>query len=117
MESLTSDELNSFPPDIRVWVVIDKNDAGHVVQFPVDLEYRMGVFAFLRKEDAEHMKRLLEKYAGNLKKEWEIADDLLRDLGEGSKESRIPLHVLDEANSLDYFTRYVNDLNAYYGRE
>ena len=116
MKPLTAEELRALPPGTRGWMVIDKNDLKNSVQFPMDLEYHMAVFAFLRKEDAEHMKRLLDKYAEELKKEWDVADDLLWDLIEGSNESKTPLCVLDEANALDYFTRYINMLDAYYSR-
>jgi hypothetical protein len=116
MESLSSDELNQFPPDFRVWVVLDKATPDTYLLFPKDLLNELGVFAFLEKQDAEHMVRLLKEYGKQYTDmELGISHDLLRDLGIRSAASKTPLAVLNSENAMDYFSRFVNMLDRYYG--
>jgi|ERR1041385_1797097 hypothetical protein len=93
MEPLTADQLTALPSDARAWVILDTSNPKNYLTFPMNLDYDQAVFAFLDKEDAEHMVRLLQKYEPAQDKQLGIADDLLTD--SGSVEHKIPLVVLD----------------------
>lgn len=108
MEQLTSKELNEFPLDTLVWIMFDKANPDKHVGGPMNLDWDLALFAFLRKEDAEQMAHLIQKDFG-------VAQELLRDLGKASVERQIPLIVLDEANALDLFTRFPDMLDHYAG--
>jgi hypothetical protein len=64
MKPLTPEELNEFPPDELVWVMFDKADPDQHVTGPMNLDYELALFAFLEKDDAEHMARLIKKDYG-----------------------------------------------------
>lgn len=115
MDFLTPDQLNALPRDTRAWVILDTSHPEDYLTFPMNLDYDPAVFAFLEKQDAEHMVRLLQKYAPVQDKQLGIADDLLTDLGQGSVEYKTPLVVLDHENAMDFFTRCPDMLDAYYG--
>jgi hypothetical protein len=116
MKALSEEELNKFPADARVWIVVDKADTNGFLLFPMNLDYELGLFAFLEQRDAEHMARLLKEQNKNFKDiELEIRHDLLRSLGIESVESKTPLCVLDSKASMDFFTRYPNSLDGYFG--
>lgn len=114
MECLDQEELNKLPVDARVWVVLDKANPDIYLLFPMNLDWELGLFAFLEQRDAEHMVRLLKEYADDYKDmEMGIRHDLLRNLGIGSIESKTPLCVLDPTSAMDFFTRYVEMLDKY----
>jgi hypothetical protein len=92
-----------------VWVLYDAADPHHHVAGPINLEWELGVFAFLEKDDAEHMVRLTKKDFG-------IAQEVLWDLRMSSAKSNIPLMVLNSENALDLFVRWPDRLSEYYGR-
>jgi hypothetical protein len=116
MKSLSSEQLNQYPPDFRVWVVVDKAEPDGFLLFPMNLDDELGLFAFLEQQDAEHMARMLKGQNKNYKDmELEIRHDILRDLGTYSVESKTPLCVLDSQNAMDFFTRYPDSLDGYYG--
>ena len=110
MQALSPKELDQFPPDKMVWVMYDKADPNHHVGGPINLNWETGVIAFLEKQDAEHMVRLIGKDFG-------IGQNLLRELRFDSARNRIPLAVVDSQNALDLFTRWPDRLSEYYGRD
>jgi hypothetical protein len=116
MKALSEEELNKFPADARVWVVVDKADPNGFLLFPMNLDYELGLFAFLEQQDAEHMARMLKEQNENFKgMDLGIRHDLLRNLGMGSVESKTPLCVLDSKAAMDFFTRYPDSLDGYFG--
>lgn len=110
MKALTLEELLAFPRDQKVWVIVDKSDLDHQVLIPMNLDYDMGVFAFLEQADAEQMVRIMKG-----QEKLGITQELLRDLGDGSMKHETPLVVLDSPNAMDFLTRYPDMLDKYYG--
>lgn len=116
MKALTEEELKQYPSDQHVFVIIDSANPSTYLAFPLTLTDEMGVVAFLKQQDAEHMVRLIKERATNFADtDLEVKSDLLTDLGRGSVEYKTPLAVLDEENALIYFTRFPDSLDGYYG--
>lgn len=114
MKCLNQDELNQLPVDARVWIVIDTADPNGFLKFPMNLDWELGLFAFLEERDAEHMERLLKEKADNYKDmELGIRDHSLRSLGLWSIEAKTPLCVLDHDSAMEFFTRYLDVLDQY----
>jgi hypothetical protein len=115
MEAQTESQLDAFPQDARVWVIVDKNDPGNHLLFPGTIDYVMGLYAFIEQRDAEHLVRSLKKAGQFEDKDLGIRYDLLSDLRSGARESQTPLWVLDNKAAMDFFTRYPDNLDSYYG--
>jgi hypothetical protein len=106
---------NELPEDTRVWVVIDKAEPGTYLNFPFD-EKTMGVWAFLKREDAEHLIYLLKSLAPAYKDmELEATDDLLKDIREGARKHKGLFTVIPPNSSIKFFERYKEQLARYYG--
>jgi hypothetical protein len=116
MKPLDEAVLDSeLPEDTRVWVVIDKAEPDTHLAFPFD-EKTAGVWAFLKREDAEHLIYLLKSLAPAYKDmELDVADDLLKDIRGGAKENKGLFTVIPPNSSLKFFERYKELLGRYYG--
>lgn len=110
MESLSAEQLSQFPWDKQVWVIIDKADPDNYLRIPMNLDYKLSVFAFLEKADADHLVRIMKK-----EDDFEIRQVPLRKLDRSILGNDTPLTVLDSENAMDYFTRYPDMLEKYYG--
>ena len=116
MKPLDEGVLDSeLPEDTRVWVVIDKAEPDTYLAFPFD-EKTSGVWAFLKREDAEHLIYLLKSLAPAYKDmDLEAVDDLLKDIREGAMEHNGLFTVIPPNSSIKFFERYKELLGRYYG--
>lgn len=115
MKAQTETELDNFPEDARLWVVVDKNDPDTYLLFPGTIDEVKGLFAFIEQKDAEHWVRLLRGSAKYKDIDLGIRYDLLKDLRDGAREYNYPFWALDEKAAMNFFTRYPDSLDGYYG--
>ena len=116
MDCLSEDVLdNDFSGDARVWVIVDKTDLGRYLLFPKN-EETLAVWAFMKREDAEHLAYMLKERAPAYKDmELIVVDDLLKDIREGARENNGVLCVMPPIDSMEFFERYEDLLGHYYG--
>jgi hypothetical protein len=115
MEAQTEEQLDAFPEDARVWIIVDKNDPDNYLLFTGTIDDVMGLFAFIEQRDAEHLVRSLRKAGQFEDKDLGIRHDSLSDLRSGARESNTPFWVLDNNAAMDFSTRYPDSLDSYYG--
>ena len=116
MDCLSEDVLErEFPDDSHVWVIVDGDDLGRYLLFPKN-ENTTALWAFMKREDAEHLMYLLKTLAPPYKEmNLVVADDLLKDVRAGAKENNGILCVWSPVDSLEFFRRYEELLGHYYG--
>ena len=118
MNCLSDEVLDSeFGKESKVWVVLDKNDPERFLLFPIN-ENTLGLWAFMKKEDAEHFVRTLRELAPEYKNiELGIAYDPLNQIRNDAKENNCPLCVFSPNDSKEFFDSYPETLRKYYGLE
>lgn len=99
----------------RVWVILNKDDLDHYLYFPLN-EKNLGLWAFLKKEDAIHLAKTIKEIAPAYKEiDLVVTEDRLKDIREGGKENETQICVLTPIDSLEFFKRYEETLGKYYG--
>jgi hypothetical protein len=116
MDCLSEEVLDSeFSDDSRVWVILDKADPHRYLLFPKNAD-TLALWAFMKREDAEHLILLLKTLAPDYKEmELVIADDQLREVRAGAKENNGVLCVMPPIDSMEFFGRYEGLLGSYFG--
>jgi hypothetical protein len=116
MDCLSEDVLDrEFSDDSHVWVILDETDPGTYLLFP-KTENTLALWAFMKREDAEHLVHLLKTLAPPYKDmNLVVVDDLLKEVREGAKEHNGELCVWSPVDSLEFFKRYAELLGHYYG--
>lgn len=116
MDCLSEEVLDSeFSEDAPVWVIIDKADPDRYLLFPKNKD-TLAAWAFMKREDAEHLAFMLKERAPAYKDmELIVMQDLLKDIREGAKEHKGVLCVMPPIDSMEFFKRYEDLLGHYYG--
>lgn len=113
---LSEDVLErEFSDDSRIWVIVDGDHPGEYLLFPINVT-TTALWAFMKREDAEHLMYLLKTLAPPYKDmNLVVADDLLKEVRAGANENNGKLCVWSPVNSLEFFRRYKELLGHYYG--
>ena len=115
MDCLSEEALSELPETSRVWVILDKADPDTYLLFPKNDEVTV-LWAFLKKEDAEHLMYLIKTLSPAYKDiELFIADDVLKEAKDGAKENNQEVCVMSPIDSMEFFNRYKELLGRYYG--
>lgn len=116
MDCLSEEVLNTeFNSDSKVWVVLDKENPSTYLLFPKN-ENTLALWAFTKKEDADHLAHTLKKLAPNYKEmELVIDADSLQEIRDGAKKNKCLLCVMSPNDSREFFKKYEETLAHYYG--
>ena len=115
MECISEEALDSLSADSRVWVILDKGQPETYLLFPKNDKVR-ALWAFLKREDAEHLMYLLKTLAPEYRDiELFVEADLLNDIREGAREHQGEVCVMSPIDSMEFFKRYEELLGRYYG--
>lgn len=115
MKILSEIQLDKFPAEARVWMLLNKSYSDFYLRIPLSStdDYNLEIVGFLEKKDAEWAINLLKNSAVYKDLNIFVSSELLTEVRNGARLYEQELCVLDHALAQEFFAVFPDILENY----